>query len=846
MNNAFLGRGEPDPGSTSRPAVRSQGARRSTRRTVAAVVAPLVASAGMVGIASPAHAAIDPVAPPHDIGVFPMRDFLGVGGWGVGAEMEVRVIRDGVQIGSAGPMTLAADAELNGFAEVNHPGGVCWNGVTPNLIAGDRIEAIDADGNGDFTVVQNVEVTQPATLVDADKDGAVDDIVVRGMASNVAGTGRIDPGLVEQRIINPDLDDTSIGRRDVRAIFGSGGVADGVTTRGQIRWDDPAPGSTDPHWTATYLNMNEVSTVTGETSGELAVAGQSRMLAWERTNTAGDRIGMTLWEYGEVGGPGMGGCPAGDNYAVGGASPKNINIATSQQANLTLSGTATNVDTVTVSVDDHDPATAPVTGTATVAKPTSLNTAIPMAGNTTWSAQLPMAQILARFPGNDTLVASATFGLVQETTTDRDTDGDPNTPMVPVTERTSSPIGGATLNILKDLTAPAKPTAFPGIDGGTVRSTSAQSVTVSPANEIEDVVRYRVGATTATTADPTAASPIVPLPLSVTTTQTVKVRSYDPAGNPSPVATYNYFIGANTAPAAPTNVSATGGNAQATVSWTAPTDDGGSAITGYIVETYQGTAFVKRNAFNTTGTSVVVSGLTNGTAYNFRVRAVNAIGQGPLSTASAAVTPTGTTVTAPGAPTIGTAVAGDARATVNWTAPTNTGGAAITEYRIQVRTGTTIVRTVSGIAGTASSSVVTGLTNGTAYNFRVRAVNSAGVGALSLASNVVTPGAAATVPGAPTIGTAASGAAGGTITATARWTAPANNGGSAITGYVVRWQRLSSTNTVLASGTVTAGATATSLSPTLPVTGRYRFAVRAQNAVGLSVFSANSNIVTAQ
>src|SRR3712207_5447354 len=228
MNNTQLGRGEPNvpSGSASRQTARRVTARRSTRRRVAAVLSPLVATAGLVGIASPAQAAVAAVTPPFDISVFPMRDFLGVGGYGVGAEMNVKVIRDGVQIGSAGPMTLAADLELNGFAEVNHPGGVCWNGVTPNLVAADRVEAVDGDGSGHFVTVQNVEVTQPATAVDLDGDGVRDDVVARGMASNVAGTARIDPGLVEQRVINPDLKDTTIGRRDVRAIFGTG-LADG-------------------------------------------------------------------------------------------------------------------------------------------------------------------------------------------------------------------------------------------------------------------------------------------------------------------------------------------------------------------------------------------------------------------------------------------------------------------------------------------------------------------------------------------------------------------------------------------------------------------------------------------
>lgn len=201
--------------------------------------------------------------------------------------------------------------------------------------------------------------------------------------------------------------------------------------------------------------------------------------------------------------------------------------------------------------------------------------------------------------------------------------------------------------------------------------------------------------------------------------------------------------------------------------------------------------------------------------------------------------------TAPAAPTAVTAVAGDASATVSWTAPASNGGSPITGYEVDVVVGTTVVRTVAP-TGTATSTVVTGLTNGTAYTFQVRAVNSAGLGALSASSNAVTPTGtvAATRPAPPVIGTAVSGVAGGTITATANWAAPTSDGGSAITGYRVFALRMNADGTVAATTTSTVQpATARSLSMTVPVAGNYQFQVNAINAIGTSNRSAQSNTV---
>lgn len=92
---------------------------------------------------------------------------------------------------------------------------------------------------------------------------------------------------------------------------------------------------------------------------------------------------------------------------------------------------------------------------------------------------------------------------------------------------------------------------------------------------------------------------------------------------------------------APTSVSATAGNTQATVFWTAPVDNGGYTITDYAVQfsSDSGTSWTTFADGTSTATSATVTGLTNGTAYVFRVAAINAAGTGPYSSATSSVTP---------------------------------------------------------------------------------------------------------------------------------------------------------------------------------------------------------------
>ena len=226
------------------------------------------------------------------------------------------------------------------------------------------------------------------------------------------------------------------------------------------------------------------------------------------------------------------------------------------------------------------------------------------------------------------------------------------------------------------------------------------------------------------------------------------------------------------APGAPTGVTATAGNGSATVSWTAPSSNGGSAITSYTVTPY--ISSTAQPAVVVTGsppaTSTTLSGLANGSSYTFTVSATNVTGTGPASTPSNPVTPSPPAT--PAAPTGVTATAGNGSATVSWTAPSSNGGSAITSYTVTPYVAGVPQQstTVSG-SPPATSTTVTGLTNGTSYTFTVSATNVVGTGSASAPSAAVTPGAVGPVTVDTTVFTDGS----GTMTSPSITTSAAND-----------------------------------------------------------------------
>ena len=281
-------------------------------------------------------------------------------------------------------------------------------------------------------------------------------------------------------------------------------------------------------------------------------------------------------------------------------------------------------------------------------------------------------------------------------------------------------------------------------------------------------------------------------------------------------------------PGPPTNVIAVPGNGQATVSWTPPAYSA-SPITHYRVQlsTNGGATWATVVDLNLPVTSTVVNGLSNGTAYIFRVQATSQVGDGAWSAPSATIVPPG----GPNAPTNVIAVAGNASATVGWTASAGTAGFPILGYRVASSPGGLTCST-SGTPTTAPAAtcVVTGLTNGQAYTFTVVAISNAGVSPSSAASAPVTPVGG---PNPPTAVTAVA----GDRSATVSWTPPASSVGGPITSY-----RATSSPDGRAC---TVAAPSTSCTVTGLTNGQaYTFTVVAISGTGTSASSAASAPVT--
>jgi titin len=289
-----------------------------------------------------------------------------------------------------------------------------------------------------------------------------------------------------------------------------------------------------------------------------------------------------------------------------------------------------------------------------------------------------------------------------------------------------------------------------------------------------------------------------------------------------------------TVPTVPFGVVAVGGDKQARLTWNAPASNGGLAVIDYILEVRAAGAATWTTFADgvSAATSATVTGLTNGVTYTFRVTAKNNFGSSAASAASSPVVVLGL----PGVPSAPVATAG-VRAEVHlaWTAPTETGGVALTDYLIEYRRTTDTAWTSHPhTASPAAGIVINGLSTGSTYVFRVSAVNSLGAGLASAISNAVT------VIAAPTQPTNVVARAGDKVV-NLSWIAPATSNGSTITDYVIEMRKSTDAAWTVYADSVSAATTAVVANLVNGTT--YAFRVTAKNAAGLSAPSAESLLV---
>jgi hypothetical protein len=171
-----------------------------------------------------------------------------------------------------------------------------------------------------------------------------------------------------------------------------------------------------------------------------------------------------------------------------------------------------------------------------------------------------------------------------------------------------------------------------------------------------------------------------------------------------------------TAPDPPFAITALRRDQGADVSWTAPSNDGGDAITSYRIQVQNGDEPPKR--FIAAESPYSIRGLENGATYTVRVSAINSVGES-IASESALVTP----ATVPDSPTSLNATAGDGVVELEWSASSNDGGEPITRYRVRIWSETFVIAEFDTPITSAS---VPGLTNGVEYRVTVTALNTVG------------------------------------------------------------------------------------------------------------------------
>jgi hypothetical protein len=287
---------------------------------------------------------------------------------------------------------------------------------------------------------------------------------------------------------------------------------------------------------------------------------------------------------------------------------------------------------------------------------------------------------------------------------------------------------------------------------------------------------------------------------------------------------YSYY----TVPTAVTNLAVPSKtDTTATLTWSAPSSNGGTAITQYWIEYSDDNWASYTQELGNSTTGYTVTGLTPSTAYKFRVYSDNAVttAEGVFSAASNVVSATtNVLVTAPSASVITPTVNSDSSISLAWTASTDNGNGGTITYKLYQKSGTGSYALIYGPVSTPRTYTSTGLSASTTYTYKVESINNTYT--TTSAEVTATTQAAKTVPGvpAPTLGT---------ITGTSvvlNWAAVSDGNDPPVTYYIEKEDTYN-------GGTYTQITTTSSL--TYTATGlsggtNYRFRIRAGNATGYS------------
>jgi hypothetical protein len=577
----------------------SAGTRRSARIATVGIAAALLVGlpAVLVGGASGAGALASnlPVFP-NNINVFPNRDFVNIQGYveHIGQAAKVDVTRPGVGVvGSAIGTISGEDVAF----EINHPGGICWGAgtgvnITPDIQAGD-IVSVSIAANASAPAVEESTVVQDVYASDAVQNGTT--VTVAGHI----GSG-VDPANMEQRIIEPALVDTIVGKRDVRAVTGPLTPAPKGGYSSSLEFN---PGAQT--FLATYIFDVEADAHIAANAG----LGE-RAMAWEATDAAGNRQGMTIAEFGEVGGPGVGGCPNGPLQS-GPPAPTNIVAAR-------VPGGATVNWTPAVGI----PGTPAIQGYEVTA----------VAQTSTGGEQIEIGKRITNPAATGTTIGGLADGETY----------DVEVVSFSTVGKTFPPVHASAV---ADST---KPIVSASPAGGSYPV--AQQVTLT-SNELGSDIYY-----TTDHSDPIANGDVTGMaihytgPIAVGSGATLKFAAFDPSNNVSDTVTEQYTITNDPVPAVTSFTTSSAGLNTVTLNWNAADPGAPSlSIAGYQIKVFGDAAGSNLIRTDTVGnvTSATISSLTGDTPYWFSVAAKNSgpnPSYGPASALLGPLTPQGPVV----------------------------------------------------------------------------------------------------------------------------------------------------------------------------------------------------------